>query len=254
MTQDKSPADYDDLVRRIRQAVRESVPAGSILLVVSRGDDALLEHDHVTAWHFPGEPDGRYAGFHPRDSAAALAHLDEWRSRGARYLLLPASTSWWLDYYEDFREDLRRRGTVLEIDACTIACIGEHGLSRDSLLAADHVLDHVAELVDTLLPRGANVAVVSSGDERFVRLHGRRAAHFPADAAGPRPDGEQPEPEEALAALDAMQESGVEYLVVPSMSPSWLDDHPDFLVEVGRRFPCVVRREGVCSVFEVKDR
>jgi hypothetical protein len=50
-----------------------------------------------------------------------------------------------------------------------------------------------------------------------------------------------------------MRADGVEYLVVPYISPSWLDLHPDFVGEVERRFPCVARRRNVGSVFVLAD-
>jgi hypothetical protein len=40
----------------------------------------------------------------PADSDAAIRHLEDVRARGARYLLVPASSSWWLDHYAGFRE------------------------------------------------------------------------------------------------------------------------------------------------------
>ena len=77
---------YLELVRQVREVVNEAVPEGSTVLVVSKGDDELLRLGAREGWHFPRAADGRYAGHHPADGAAAVAHLEELRARGGRYL------------------------------------------------------------------------------------------------------------------------------------------------------------------------
>jgi len=115
-------ADYARLVTRIRALVRTVVPGDAVVAVVSRGDDALIDLDGRLGWHFPRCDDGRYAGWYPKDSPAAIDHLEEVRRRGARYLLFPATTLWWLDYYEGLRRHLeqRYRLVVRRNDACVI--------------------------------------------------------------------------------------------------------------------------------------
>jgi hypothetical protein len=100
---------YQDLVGRIRQVVRANLPSDARVLVVSKGDDALLELAGRQAWHFPRGPDGGYAGHNPPSGREAIAHLEELRAAGADYLLLPATARWWLDYYGGLREHLERR-------------------------------------------------------------------------------------------------------------------------------------------------
>jgi hypothetical protein len=96
-------------VLRIRRLVGRQVPAGSIVAVVSRGDDELLAFDRRRGWHFPRTEKGVYAGHHPADSAAAIAHIEELRKRGAEYLLIPRSGFWWLEHYTEFRDYLESR-------------------------------------------------------------------------------------------------------------------------------------------------
>ena len=247
-TDETATVDYDAVVRGTREAVAHSVPADATLLVVSRGDEQLLQLEDRIAWHFPRGADGKYVGYHPADSAAALAHLDEWRLRGAQYLVVPATLFWWLEYYEDFAHNLRTgHGVVFEDESCIIFRLGTQSLSAAGLDAAERISRPLADLLDRLLPAEAGVAVVSSGDERLVRLSGRTAAHFPPTQSETLTD--QRDSSQALAALEQMRQEGVEYLVVPHMAPSWLDVHPDFLGEVERRYPCVAYRNDVCSVF-----
>ena len=72
------------------------------MAVISKGDAGLLEFEGRAGWHFPQTPSGAYAGHHPADSAAAIAHLEELRTRGAEYLVIPETAAWWLEYYDEF--------------------------------------------------------------------------------------------------------------------------------------------------------
>lgn len=81
------------------------VPPGASVLVVSKGDPALVDLRHRTAGHFPSAGNGKYAGFHPRDSSHAIRHLDEVRGE-AEFLVFPAASFWWLDYYTEFARHL----------------------------------------------------------------------------------------------------------------------------------------------------
>ncbi|MBS1868260.1 MAG: glycosyltransferase [Actinobacteria bacterium] len=103
----------------VREFVAAAVPAGSTVLVVSRGDDELIALDGRVGWHFPQAEGGVYAGHHPRDGEAAIRHLDELRARGATHLVIPATSSWWLDHYEDFRSHLEQRCAALPADPQT---------------------------------------------------------------------------------------------------------------------------------------
>jgi hypothetical protein len=102
-------AAYRELPERIREVVGRCVPAGATVVVVSKGDDALLKLPVERAWHFPQTVDGTYAGHYPATSAAAIAHLEALRARGATHLLVPGTALWWLDHYEGLHEHLETR-------------------------------------------------------------------------------------------------------------------------------------------------
>jgi hypothetical protein len=119
---------YRQLVERFRGEVAEVVPAGSSLLVVSRGDRALLELPGRDARHFPQDSEGGYLGHHPADSDDAVARLESLRSAGADYLALPSTAYWWLDHYAGFAEHLRGHYAATEREACTIFSLaGDRG-------------------------------------------------------------------------------------------------------------------------------
>ncbi len=112
---------YRRLVERIRGEVHKRVPPGATVMVVSRGDEELVELDGRPAWHFPQGPRGRYSGYHPKDSAEAISHLEELRERGGEYLLVPRTSFWWLDHYDAFAAHLSSRYAAVDCDdACRL--------------------------------------------------------------------------------------------------------------------------------------
>ena len=69
----KKQISYKQLVGRIQDMTRASLPADSTVIVVSKGDEELLKLDGRQGWHFPRTEDGRYAGYYPADSVTAIA-------------------------------------------------------------------------------------------------------------------------------------------------------------------------------------
>jgi hypothetical protein len=107
--------------KRITEIARGVVPTGATVLVVSKGDERLLELNGRWGWHFPQADDGDWAGYYPADTSAVIAHLEELRARGAEYLLLPGSAFWWLEHYEGLGAYLEDHcKTVLREDDCLI--------------------------------------------------------------------------------------------------------------------------------------
>jgi len=107
---------YEALKRELRRIVRSRVPRTATLIVVSRGDDELLNLDHRRSRHFPGDTNSGYAGYHPKDSAAAIQELERVRAEGGNFLLFPQTAFWWLDYYSEFREHLLTHYTLAHRD------------------------------------------------------------------------------------------------------------------------------------------
>jgi GT2 family glycosyltransferase len=97
---------YEREAEQLREAVKEAVPSGSTVLVISRGDDRLLQLNGRRAQHFPQAEDGAWAGHHPADSAEAIEHLESLRERGAEFLVIPPTYLWWLRHYDGLRQHL----------------------------------------------------------------------------------------------------------------------------------------------------
>jgi hypothetical protein len=104
---------------RVRRSV-SALPAGSIVVVVSKGDDDLVAFPDREGWHFPRTPAGEYTGHHPADSNEAIRRLRDLRKQGADYFVVPEPSMWWLDHYRGFRDHLNRYAVVHRDDACVI--------------------------------------------------------------------------------------------------------------------------------------
>jgi GT2 family glycosyltransferase len=97
--------DYEGLVDGVRQELG-TLPKDATVLVVSHGDDRLIDIPGHRAWHFPRTPDGRWAGHHPADSAQAIAELSALVAQGATHIAFPRPSWWWLEHYEGLAQHL----------------------------------------------------------------------------------------------------------------------------------------------------
>ena len=118
---------YHDLIARIREIVRTKLPANATVAVVNKGDLELLKLDGRPALHFPRNADGSYSGHYPATASEAIAQAEAARADGARYLIFPATSLWWLEFYGDFRVHLEThcRQIVSESEVCVIFALQE---------------------------------------------------------------------------------------------------------------------------------
>jgi len=95
--------------------------------VISKGDDELLNLGGRQAWHFPQHEDGTYAGHHLADSAECIAELARLRAKGADFLVIPSTATWWLDHYEAFARYLTDHCRVVLRNAdCAVVTTSRH--------------------------------------------------------------------------------------------------------------------------------
>src|SRR5437660_4514067 len=87
-------------------------PSNALVVAADNGDPTVLYYAERKGWHFL-EKNGIYDG-EPRDSAQAIIDLEELRNRGAGYLVFSSNTSWWLDYYDQFRQYVQRTSTLVD--------------------------------------------------------------------------------------------------------------------------------------------
>ena len=129
---------YPAIVERIRGVVSELVPADATVLVVTKGDEDLLDLAGRQAWHFPQGEDGAYAGHHPADGEACIAELERLRAKGADFMVLPSTSLWWLEYYTGFGDHLQTRYRTLtcQEDSCAIFDLRLHPPEGEARLAS----------------------------------------------------------------------------------------------------------------------
>jgi GT2 family glycosyltransferase len=134
-------------VAEVWRAVRQRARKGSRLLVISKGDPALVRLPGYSAWHYPRGAGGGYAGYHPACSLSAVAHLEALRAEGAEYLVIPAAALWWLEHYRAFRQHLDERYVRVTTagDVCRIYSLRERPVGVGELGVLGRVGGVVAE-------------------------------------------------------------------------------------------------------------
>jgi hypothetical protein len=242
-------AEYADLVARVQAAVTEQVPPGASLLVVSKGDAALVEMAGLAAAHFPQDASGGYAGHHPHDSAVATAELEELRRRGAEYLVLPETARWWLDFYGDFATHLSTHGELVADvpGACLIFGLGRHQAQQAGPPVVERPrasVEQVRDYLESLVDEDSRLAVleVEGGLAPALsplRANGLRVAEL---AEG-----------EALRSLRQAILVGAEYLVVPRSADEWLAENENVAAEIEESCRKIVDQRHLCRVYELND-
>jgi hypothetical protein len=180
---------YRDQVDRVRTQVRAIVPEHSRVLVMTRGDEALLRLEQRQGEHFPQSPTGLYAGHYPADGKEAVAHLEELRAAGAEYLVIPAEARWWLEHYPELRAALEEGGELLASDAeaaeiYALAPRQSSAVLRPAALEAARIAPPVGSLLRALLPDRAGVVLIGPGADA-VEIDDRPCWRLPAEPFEP---------------------------------------------------------------------
>jgi hypothetical protein len=245
---------YQHLIRRIQEAVDQFIPVGSTVLVVSKGDPALLAIGQRTGWHFPRAADGQYAGFHPVDSNDAIARLDVQRQLGARYLVIPSTSAWWLDHYPEFIAYVRSCGRTLLEDpglgsifelsvktAPTPAPVSTNEAPRPST-------QQLIDLLEAVLPTTATIAIIAARDDDLV-------SHSPRPAiALCYIDDAVIDVKTAIRELRKLADGIADFLVVPISSREWLDGQPALAKHVEESYSLVTDQRNVCRIYDLRVR
>jgi hypothetical protein len=249
---------YEELAPRLAAAVEELTPVGAIVLVVNKGDEALLRFAGRSGWHFPRSASGQYAGHHPLDGRWAVEHLEQLRAAGGAYLALPSTYYWWFEHYPELERHLRARYERLPApeEVCRVYRL------LDLPAAAPRVVPDLAQLerqrrclpamrslVDQLLPEEEVVLVLSEGDEGLLALD-RQAWHFPHDEAGGHVPLEGDGTRQA-SQLRTLCGNGVRYLLIPATSAWALARRPALAAYLEGECRRLALRERVCVVYEL---
>ncbi len=238
--------EYLELIARLRRTVPKDIPRGAQLLVVSRGDDDLLDIPGMTGHHFPQNQHGRYAGYNPADSDAAIEYLEHHRSAGASFLLFPATSLWWLDHYGGLLEHLDSHYRRVRRDAdCAIYDLRLPGATGaeaevDDGPGMEQEWRQIRGLVDALLPEDAGVVVATREWTDGIPL-GVRPVHHILTA-------------EILNLEDATPDypsSSHQFLVIPKFSHSDVEEAAKAVRTLRRHYRLVACHKDACTVFDI---
>jgi hypothetical protein len=244
------PAEYADLVARVQGTVAAAVPPGSSVLVISKGDAALLAMPGLKAAHFPQDGEGEYAGHHPQDSAAATAALEELRRHGAEYLVIPATARWWLEHYAEFATHLATHGRPLADDPESCLVYGLGGFAADAAAMAEGPAvsaEQIRDFLEHLVSVEAKLVVLEEDAEGLAAgLAPLPAMRLPAADPAPEPDA-------FLTELERLALAGGEYLIVPRSADEWFDRRAGLSAEIEGACRKVADQRHLCRVFELAD-
>ncbi len=99
------------------------------------------------------------------------------------------------------------------------------------------------------LPEGAQVAVLTRGDEQLLDLPGVVAGHYPRDPAGGYAGFYPADGTAAVANLEWARANGADYLLFPATATWWLEAFPRLARHLRRRYRVVAREDDVGVVY-----
>lgn len=237
---------YQRMIGRIREVVRERFPSNSRFLVVSKGDEELLKLQGSWGEHFPQREDGVYAGYYPSTAQEAIDHLKEVCSRkGVHYLLFPSVATWWLDHYKDFAVylDSRSRRVFDDPEVCVIY---ELAANKGSSTPAESPAQSsppspLQQVVELLLPSEAPVALFVSQKESLRGWGNRQVFHLDPTAAG-----------DAIDELQKAREWGARFLIVPDEGSGRREEPALFHAYLKSHCRCLLYRRNVGTIYSLQ--
>jgi hypothetical protein len=255
-----SRSPYWELVEQIREVVGRRLPPRSTVIVVSKGDPELLKLGPRTGWHFPQTHGRVYAGHYPKDSAAAIYHLEQLRREGGQFLLFPATAFWWLDHYREFKRYLETHYPLLirQTDTCLIFELGNapaNALASPYTMASvggQHLHRQLTQLVESLLPPESTLIVATAGDDSLMKLGSFKTLAFPSEQAARGAAAKKVEGDVAIRLLEELRSEGAKFFLIPSTAFEWLGQHrplKDYLEQVYR---LIVRQDRTCLLFSLR--
>jgi GT2 family glycosyltransferase len=163
------------------------------------------------------------------------------------------------------REELFERAhdiedQIYDLQVELAAILGENGgspagpepLAPSPFVGYGMMLRRIRELVSSTLPEGATIAVVTSGDDEFLKLNGRRALHFPQNEEGVH-SGHPAHSDAAISCLEALRTKGAQYFLLPATAFWWLEHYVEFRKYLVSKYS-VIAKEDDCLIVALHNR
>jgi hypothetical protein len=107
--------------------------------------------------------------------------------------------------------------------------------------------------VDACTPAGADILVISKGDDELICFNGRRGGHFPGTPEGSYLGHHPADSKEALELLEEQIRHGATYLLIPSTASWWLEHYREFGDYLCGHHKKLVDHPDACVLFELRN-
>jgi hypothetical protein len=114
------------------------------------------------------------------------------------------------------------------------------------------LITRVRETARQMTPAGANVAVVSRGDEELTKLDGLRAEHFPQGDDGAYAGHYPADSSAAINHLETLRAKGMEFLLFPSTALWWLEHYADFRRHLDNEYRRVFHQPDIGAIYDLR--
>ena len=227
---------FQQMVSRIRELVRERLPADATVAVATGGNSELLRLDGRRAWHFPEAEQsskGELFAQAAEDSVATPAWID-------------AGMTYEFSLYRgpEFSRLLARllvRGVADPLPLANAEPMAQGPARGDGVLLAA-----TPNPVPAAEEPGTTNITWSTGDgsegQVYVSSVGVYLGRDPTDS------------DESWASLESAKANDAQYLLIPAKSFWWLDQYQEFRERVETRYPAVARDEDTCIIFDLREQ
>jgi SAM-dependent methyltransferase/glycosyltransferase involved in cell wall biosynthesis len=110
----------------------------------------------------------------------------------------------------------------------------------------------IKEVVRTSVPAGANVLVISKGDDNLLSLEGRYGSHFPQTEGGVYAGFHPANSTDAIAHLEDLRARGAGFFLIPSAAFWWLDHYSELRQHLESNYRLVTFNEDTCLIYALR--
>jgi glycosyltransferase involved in cell wall biosynthesis len=111
----------------------------------------------------------------------------------------------------------------------------------------------VQNIVESVVPKGSYILVISKGDPRLLDLRDRTAAHFPQSKSGGYAGHHPADSAAAIAQLDALRRDEASYLLIPATAYWWLGHYVEFRRHLEERYQRFWNDDN-CTIYDLSPR
>jgi len=226
---------FQQMVSRIREMVRERLPADAIISVATGGHSELLRLDGRHAWHFPQNEQGSKGGLFAQGAEGSMA-TQAWIEAGMAY-------EFSLYGGPEFSKPMARllvKGVADPFPFASAEAAPQEPVRPDGVL-----LTAIPNPVPAAEEPGVTNITWSTGDgsegQVCVSGMGVYAGRDPSDS------------DEARSCLELAKANGAQYLIIPAKSFWWRDHYQEFREYVETRYPAVARDEDTGIIFDLRE-